>query len=152
MKIYRKVIPKIAKDVVRALLANRAIEVEDGRRDEAELDLAGVLVEYMNDLDRINTDAHEALQRHSLPAETLGRVKRSLAQSRQVVMGDGALDYVIERIIYTLFHSKNIEEVFAEDQELRQLVARGHPQVHGRGRRAGPRGAGSPQEPARGHL
>ncbi len=122
MKIYRKVIPKIAKDVVRALLANRAIEVEDGRRDEAELDLAGVLVEYMNDLDRINTDAHEALQRHSLPAETLGRVKRSLAQSRQVVMGDGALDYVIERIIYTLFHSKNIEEVFAEDQELRQLV------------------------------
>src|ERR1700733_13445056 len=59
MKIYRKVIPKISKDVVRSLLANRAIEVEDGRRDEAELDIAGVLVEYLNDLDRISPDAHD---------------------------------------------------------------------------------------------
>lgn len=122
MKIYRKVIPKIAKDVVRSLLANRAIEVEDGRRDEAELDLAGVLVEYLNDIDKISNDAHDALARHSLPLETLGRVKRSLAQSRQVATGDGALDFVIDRIIDALFSSKNIEEVFAEDLDLRRMV------------------------------
>jgi hypothetical protein len=122
MKIYRKVIPKIAKDIVRSLLANRAIEVEDGRRDEAELDIAGVIVEYLNDLDRISADAHDALQRHGLGIEALGRVKRSLAETRRVVMGDGALEHVIDRIINSLFSSKNIEEVFFEDQELRKLV------------------------------
>ena len=122
MRIYRKVIPKIAKDVVRTLLTQRAIEVEDGRRDEAELDLAGVLVGYLNDLDRITADAHDALQRHNLPAESLGRIKRSLAESRKVVLGDGALDHVIDQLIAALFGSKNIEEVFAEDQELRQMV------------------------------
>jgi hypothetical protein len=122
MKIYRKVIPKIAKDVIRSLLANHAIEVEDGRRDEAELDLAGVLVEYLNELDRISADAHDALQRHGLPQETLGRVKRSLAESRQIAMGDGSVDYVIDRIIDALFSSKNIEEVFSEDLELRKMV------------------------------
>ena len=30
MKIYRRVIPKIAKDIVRTLLANRAIEIDTG--------------------------------------------------------------------------------------------------------------------------
>lgn len=122
MKIYRKVIPKIAKDVVRSLLANQAIEVEDGRRDEAELDIAGVLVEYLNELDRVSSDAHEALQRHKLPPETLGRVKKSLADSRQVAVGDDALDYVIDRMIEALFNSKNIEEIFAEDVDLRRQV------------------------------
>ncbi|HET6346919.1 MAG TPA: DUF507 family protein [Myxococcota bacterium] len=122
MKIYRKVIPKIAKDVIRSLLANRAIEVEDGRRDEAELDVAGVIVDYLNDLDRISADAHDALQRHNLGIEALGRVKRSLAETRRVIMGDGALEHVIDRIINSLFSSKNIEEVFFEDQELRKLV------------------------------
>lgn len=122
MKIYRKVIPKIAKDVIRSLLANRAIEVEDGRRDEAELDIAGVLVDYLNELDRISADAHDALQRHGLPMETLGRIKRSLAESRRVVLGEGALEYVIDRIIDALFNSKNIEEVFSEDLDLRKLV------------------------------
>ncbi len=122
MRIYRKVIPKIAKDVVRTLLTHRAIEVEDGRRDEAELDLAGVLVAYLNDLDKITSDAHDAMQRHGLAANNLGRIKRSLAESRQVVVGEGAVDFVIDRIIEGLFGSKNIEEVFAEDAELRQMV------------------------------
>ena len=122
MRIYRKVIPKISKDVIRSLLANRAIEVEDGRRDEAELDVAGVLVEYLNALDRISTDAHDALQRHGLAMESLGRVKRSLAESRRVATGESALEYVIDRIIDALFNSKNIEEVFAEDLELRGMV------------------------------
>lgn len=123
MRIYRKVIPKIAKDVVRSLLARRAIEVEEGHRDEAELDVAGVVVDYLNSLDQLTADAHDALQRHKLPTETLGRVKRSLAASRQVVVGEGAQEYIIDRIIEALFNSKHIEEVFFEDPELRKVVA-----------------------------
>jgi len=122
MKIYRKVIPKIAKDIVRSLLASKAIEVEDGHRDEAELDVAAVLVEYLNEVDRINHDAHEALQRHGLGVETLGRVKRSLADSRKIIVGEGAEEFVVNRIIEGLFESKNIEEVFAEDNEIRKMV------------------------------
>jgi len=122
MKIYRKVIPKIAKDVVRSLLANRAIEVEDGHRDEAELDIAGALVDYMNEIDRLNTDAREMVERNNLPPEMLGRVKRTLADSRKVVLGETALEHVLDRIINSMFGSKNIEEVFAEDNELRLMV------------------------------
>ncbi len=119
MKIYRRVIPKIAKDVIRSLLANRAIEVEDGHRDEAELDVAGVIVEYM---DSLKHDAQEALQKHNLSPEMLGRVKQSIAESRHVVTGEGALEHVIERVIAGLFDSKHIEEIFVEDNELTLLV------------------------------
>jgi len=122
MKIYRRVIPKIAKDVIRALLASRAIEVEDGHRDEAELDVAGVLVEYMNAVDKLKHDAEEAIQRHSLPAEMLGRVKKNIADARKVVLGEGAFDHVVERVIESLFESRHIEEVFFEDNELRKIV------------------------------
>lgn len=122
MKIYRKVIPKIAKDIIRSLLANKAIEVEDGHRDEAELDVAAVMVEYMNELDRITHDAHEAIQRHGLGIESLGRAKRSIADTRKIVVGEGAEEFVVDRLIAGLFESKNIEEVFAEDHEIRKMV------------------------------
>ena len=122
MKIYRRVIPKIAKDVVRTLLANQAIEVEDGHRDEAELDVAGVIVEYQNQVEKVNTDAREALERHHLGIENIGRIKRSLAENRKVVLGEEALDYVINRIIESLFDSRHIEEVFEEDNEIRKMV------------------------------
>jgi uncharacterized protein len=122
MKIYRKVIPKIAKDIVRTLLANRAIEVEDGHRDEAELDLAAVLVEYMNALDQLNTDATEALQRHGFSHSMLGKVKKSIADQRKMVIGDEAEEHVVNELINSLFNSKHIEEVFMEDNELRKLV------------------------------
>ena len=120
MKIYRRVIPKIAKDIVRSLLANHTIEVEDGHRDEAELDLAGVLVGYLNEVDQVSHDAREMLQRHDLGIEQLGRIKRSLAEQRNVILGDEALDHVLNRMIEALFDSKHIEEVYAEDNEIRQ--------------------------------
>ncbi len=122
MKIYRKVIPKIARDVVRALLANHTIEVEDGHRDEAELDVAGVLVGYMNEVDKINNDAHEALARHNLGIENFGRIKRSLAETRKVVLGEDALDHVLDRMVEGLFDSRHIEEIYSEDNEIRLLI------------------------------
>jgi uncharacterized protein len=122
MKIYRRVIPKIAKDIIRSLLAARSIEVEDGHRDEAELDVAAVLVEYLNELDKLKNDAQDAIERHKLPAEMLGRVKKTMAETRKVVLGDGALEHVLDKILEALFTSKHIEEVFAEDNELRKVV------------------------------
>jgi uncharacterized protein len=122
MRIYRKIVPKIAKDIVRSLLLHKAIEVEDGRRDEAELDVAGVIVEYLDSLDKLTQDAHDTIQRHGFAPETLGRVKRSLAQARGLRMGEGAEEYIIDKVVGGLFNSRNIEEIFGEDTDLRKAV------------------------------
>src|SRR5512138_655131 len=107
MKIYRRVIPKIAKDIIRSLLANRAIEVEDGHRDEAELDLAGVFVDYMNELDKLRHDAQEALERHKLPVEMMARVRQTMAEQRKMVVGEGAFEHVVDRVLSSLFNSRH---------------------------------------------
>lgn len=122
MKIYRRVIPKISKDIVRSLLAKRAIEIEDGHRDEAELDVAAVLVEYLNSVDQLSADAEDALQRHDLGSHMLGQVKKTLAGKRNIALGEDAKDFIIDAIIGSLFDSKHIIEVFEDDNELRLSV------------------------------
>jgi uncharacterized protein len=122
MKLYRKVVPKIAKDIIRSLLANHAVEIEEGHRDEAELDIAAVVVEYLNAIDQIKTEASDTLQRHNLSYENLPRIKRSLAEQHKIVLGEGALEFVINKIIEGLFNSKHIIEVFGEDNEMRKMI------------------------------
>ena len=122
MKLYRKIIPKVAKDIVRSLLSQEAIEIEDGHRDEAELDIAGSLVDYLNSVDQIKSDAQEALVRHNLQHDQLFRIQRTLAENRKIVIGELALDFVIDKLVQSLFKSKHISEIFAEDVDLRLTV------------------------------
>tara|TARA_B100000959_G_scaffold281089_1_gene344382 strand:+ start:699 stop:1214 length:516 start_codon:yes stop_codon:yes gene_type:complete len=123
MKIYRRVIPKIAKDVLRSLLVNKAIEITDGRRDEAELDIAGVFVEYLNNVEQLNNDTKDALVRHGFTQEMYGKVKRSLATTRKLIIDTGAQDFILERVLGALFNSENVEEIFAEDHELNKMIS-----------------------------
>ena len=122
MKIYRKVIPRISKDVIRALLANRCIEVEEGRRDEAELDIAGVFVRYLNALDQLSEDAQSAIIRHKLTRASYNQVRETLAKKRNLPIGKDALEYLLTQVIDGLFDSKQILEVFAEDEEIRTMI------------------------------
>jgi hypothetical protein len=123
MKIYRRVIPKIAKDILRSLLVNKAIEITDGRRDEAELDIAGVFVEYLNNVEQLNNDTKDALVRHGFTQEMYGKVKRSLATNRKLIIDMGAQDFILGQVLGALFNSDNVEEIFAEDHELNKMIS-----------------------------
>lgn len=122
MKLYRRLIPKISKDIVRGLMADKKIDIEDGHRDEAELDVAGVLVEYLNQTEQLSNDAKEQMERRGLSQEKYGLVKRAMAEQRNLKIGDEALDYVLGALVESLFNSKHISEVFAEDHELRLFL------------------------------
>lgn len=122
MKLYRRLIPKISKDIVRGLMADKKIEIEDGHRDEAELDVAGVLVSYLNQTEQLSNDARDQLERRGLSQEKYGLVKRAMAEQRNLKIGDDALDFVLDQLVESLFASKHISEVFAEDHELRAFL------------------------------
>lgn len=122
MHLYRKIIPKIAKDIVRTLNSKGDILVPDGQLDEAELDLAAVMVERCNAEDRITTEAKDAIARRGLPQERFAQVKKGLADARGFKMGDDGLEDLINQMIEALFVSKNVEEVFAEDTTLRKFI------------------------------
>ena len=122
MKIYRRLIPCISKEIIRHLLAESTVEIADGHRDDAELDIASVLVNYLNDEDQLNQDAKDILERRGLPFEKFGMVKRGLAESRNMIIGDNAFDYVLEQMVEILFHSGNFTEIFAEDHDLKRIM------------------------------
>jgi uncharacterized protein len=120
MKLYRRLIPKISKDIVRGLLAESLIDIEDGHRDEAELDVAGVLVEHLNAEEKLANDARDEMERRNLPQEKYGLVKRALAEQRKLKIGDESLDFILDRIVASLYDSTHVSEVFAEDHEIRR--------------------------------
>lgn len=122
MRLYRKIIPKIAREVIRTLHSKGDIEVEDGRMEEAELDLAAVMVEYMNEEERIVTEAKETMARRGLSQDRFAQVKKSLAEARGFKIGEDGLDYVLNQMLEALFASRNIAEVYASDNELRKFM------------------------------
>lgn len=122
MALYRKVIPKIARDVIRTLCSNKAIEVDESRQSEAELDLAAVIVGHLDAEEEISHEASDNIARLGMPKERFSQMKQRLAERKGVKIGDDGNDYLLGQLVEALFASKNIEEIYAEDNELRKII------------------------------
>jgi hypothetical protein len=96
MKLYPRIIPAIARDVVGSLMAEGDIEVETMRVADAEMDMAAILKEYLASEERVNQATREALERRGYDHSRFNQVKREI--------------------------SRNVEEVFAEDHALRRKI------------------------------
>jgi len=122
MQLYRKIIPKIARDTMRTLSSQKLIEIEDGKQDEAELDMAAVMVEYLNTDDRINKEARDLLAKRGLSYDRFMQAKKSIAEMRGFKVGEEGLDYILRQLCEVLFASKNVAEVYADDPEIRKAI------------------------------
>lgn len=122
MALYRKIIPKIARDIVRTLCSKEAIEVEDSRMSEAELDLAAVIVAHLDTEEEISQEASETLSRLGMPKDRFSQMKQRFAERRGVKIGEEGISYLLSQLLEALFASKNIEEIYAEDMELRKTL------------------------------
>jgi len=62
------------------------------------------------------------LAQRGLPPTELGRIKKLLADERKLKLGDDAIDYLLDQLVEMLMHSANVDEIFAEDFELRRKL------------------------------
>lgn len=122
MALYRKVIPKIARDVIRALHSSEAIEVDESRLSEAELDLAAVIVGHLDEEEEISREAADTVARLGLPKERFTQMKQRFAERKGIKIGEEGYDFLLNQLVEALFASKNIEEIFAEDNDLRKII------------------------------
>ena len=122
MKLYPKIIPSIARDTVATLMADGDIEVETMRVADAEMDMAAILKEYLAAEERVNQATREALERRGYDHSKFNQVKREMADVRGFKMGDEGIEYVINQMIEFLLISRNIEEVYAADNVIRQKI------------------------------
>lgn len=122
MALYRKVIPKIARDVIRTLCSQEAIEVDESRLSEAELDLAAVIVGHLDAEEEISREAADTLVRLGMPKDRFSQMKQRFAERRGIKIGEEGIEYLLGQLLEALFASKNIEEIFADDVELRKII------------------------------
>ena len=119
MRLYPKLVPIIAREIIQRLSAENDIEVEPIRASDAEMDLSAIMREYLANEERVNQATREALERRGYDFSKFNQVKREMADVRGFKLGDDGIEFVINQMLEFLLVSRNIEEVFSDDQQMR---------------------------------
>ena len=120
MKLYAGKIDTIASELIGRLVTDGDIEVAD--RQEAELDVASVLKEYLR-VDRELTErAKDILEIRGLGYSAFGRTKRHLADQKDFGLGEEGINWMTTQILELFMQSAHIDEIYAEDKDLRRKI------------------------------
>ncbi len=116
MRLFSGQVSIIAEEMLRALLKNEDLEVNN--EVEVQLDIESVLREYIR-IDREVTERARELSAESGGQIPIGRIKRQLAKEKRIRIGDESIGYIVDQLIEGFLHSNFVEEVWAEDLALR---------------------------------
>src|SRR5687768_6281300 len=120
MRIYSAKVPKLSADIVAAVTRENDVEVTSPK--EVQLDVEAVLNQYVKDEQEVAERAKNLMAQRSLPQTEFSRIKKLVADERKIKLGDDGVDYLLDQLVEMLMHSSNVEEVFAEDYELRRKM------------------------------
>lgn len=121
MRLFSGRVSAIAQEVVKALLA--AGDIETDRPNEVVADVEAVLKSYLETEKEVNERTRELLERTGRGTTEYSRVRTQIAESKGIRVGDEALDYLLDQVVEMFGHSHNVEEIFAEDVEMRRKMA-----------------------------
>lgn len=122
MRLYPKVIPIISREIVQRLMQDGDVEVEAMRIADAEMDMSAIMREYLANEERVNQATREALERRGYDYSKFNQVKREMADVRGFKLGEEGIEFVINQMIEFLLISRNVEEVYAQDNVLRSKI------------------------------
>ena len=120
MRLHATKLPQLSRDILDALLSSKAIETESP--EDVRMDVESVLSQYLHDEQQVTERAKEVLSTRGLPQSELSRIRRLVADERKIQIGDEAIDYILDQLVEILMHSNNVDEVWAEDFELRRQM------------------------------
>jgi hypothetical protein len=120
MRLQPSKVSQIAGEMVRALTAERDIECDSPK--EVQLDIEAVLNQYVRDEQEVSERAKDLLAARGLPQTEYAKMKKLVADERKIKLGDDAIDYLLDQLVEMLMHSNNVDEVFAEDVDLRRKM------------------------------
>ena len=120
MRLYSGKVATIASEATKALLSAKAIEAEVPH--EVEADLAAVMAQYVRAEQEATDEAKDHVARGHAGTGEFPRLRKLYAEKKGIKIGEDTLDYLLDQVVQILMHSSNVDEVFAEDHELRRLV------------------------------
>jgi len=120
MRLYPGKVDSIAAEIITSLTTAGDIEVSDN--NEAQLDAASVLKEYIRVDKELTERAKDILEIRGLPYSHLGRTKRQLADQKEFGLGEEGLSWIANQMLEAFMSSRHVDEVFAEDVILRRKI------------------------------
>lgn len=120
MRLFASKALPIAQDVVRALTKAGSLEAESP--NEVIADVEAVLKSYVETEREVNERTRELLERTGRGQGEYGRVRAQIAESKGIKVGDDMLDYLLDQVVAAFHHSSHVDEIFAEDHELRRAM------------------------------
>lgn len=110
----------VAREMLQLLQSEGQLETTMPR--EVQLDLEAVLNQYIRTEQELIDRARQTLDSRGLSNRDFSRVLHTLAEQKGVKVGEDAIDYVLEQLLQMLLSSSNVEEIYAEDHELRRQL------------------------------
>ena len=89
---------------------------------EAELDLAAVMVAHADAQEEVVREAADTLAKLGMPKDRFPQLKMRFAERRGIKLGEDGIEFLLNQMLEALFASKNIEEIYASDEELRSMI------------------------------
>jgi hypothetical protein len=120
MKLHSARVPQMAAEMLDAIV--KAKDIETDAPAEVRADIEAVLNQYIRDELSVNEKAKDMLAQRALSQSEFARIKKLVADERKIKLGDEGIDYLLDQLVEMLMHSANVEEVFAEDYELRRKM------------------------------
>jgi len=130
MKLFPGKVGIIAAEITKVLVDEGDIETDSPA--EVELDVQAVLKEYIRTDRELTETAKDMCEKKGMPFSSFPKIKRRLADQRKFIVGDEAIDYIMEQLIRTFMHSQFVEEIYSEDHELKRrmrTVLRHHTEI-----------------------
>jgi hypothetical protein len=121
MRLFAGRVSPIAQEIVKALVSSGDIEAE--HPTEVVLDVEAVLKNYLSMEKDVNDKTRELLERTGRGNDQYTRVRDQIADSKGIKVGDETLDYLLDQVVEMFGHSKNVDEIYAQDVELRRKMA-----------------------------
>ena len=120
MRLFSGKVTTISEEIVRLLTSEGDVETE--QPTEVVLDIESVLKEYLRYDRSVADEAKNRLESRGLAYAQLGKVRSQVAREKGAPQADDVLPYLLDQILSLLFHSKNVDEIFAEDADLRKKI------------------------------
>lgn len=120
MKLFPGKVGIIAAEITNLLVDDHDIETDSP--NEVELDIEAVLKEYIRTDRELTEAAKDFCEKKGMAFSSYPKVKRKLADQRHFVVGEEALDYVMDQLIGAFMHSQFVEEIYSEDHELKRKM------------------------------
>src|ERR1700749_5221335 len=107
MRLYPGKVDTIAAEIITTLTQAGDIEVSDP--NEAQLDAAAVLKEYIRVDKELTERAKDILEIRGLPYSHLGRTKRQLADQKEFGLGEEGLSWIANQLLVGCMSSRQLE-------------------------------------------